>query len=77
VVFLTSGAFLDVGFQPEIWYFVALSVSLREYVRRVEQQAAPAVGWRARALPVVTGPATSAVAGASWRYRPAWSKPGH
>jgi probable O-glycosylation ligase (exosortase A-associated) len=77
VVFLTSGAFLDVGFQPEIWFFVAMSVSLREYVRRVEQQAAPAVGWRARALPVIVGTATSAGAGAPWRLRPAWSKPGH
>lgn len=76
VVFMTSGAFLDVAFQPELWYFIALSVSLREYVRRVEQQAAPAVGWRARALPAVTGVAASAAAGIPWR-RPAWNKPGH
>ena len=76
VVFMTAGAFLDVAFQPELWYFIAMSVSLREYVRRVEQQAAPAVGWRARALPAVTGTAASAAAGISWRRRPAWSKPG-
>ena len=37
VVFLTAGAFVDIAFQPEIWYFIAMSVSLREYVRRVEQ----------------------------------------
>ncbi len=77
VVFMTAGAFLDVAFQPEIWYFIAMSVSLREYVRRVEQQAAPTVGWRARALPVVTGTTAPAGAGASWRHRPAWSKPGN
>ena len=35
VVFMTAGAFLDAAFQPELWYFIdALSVSLREYVRR-------------------------------------------
>lgn len=77
VVFMTAGAFLDVGFQPEIWYIIALSVSLREYVRRVEQQrAAPVVGWRARALPVVTGTAAPAAAGTPWRHRPAWRKLG-
>ncbi len=76
VVFMTAGAFLDVAYQPELWYFVAMAVSLSEYVRRVEQQAAPAVGWRARALPAVTGTAASAAAGTPWPRRPAWSKPG-
>jgi len=76
VVFMTAGSFVDIAFQPEIWYFVAMAVSLREYVRRVEQQAAPAVGWRARALPTMTGTATSAATGTPWRQRPAWSKPG-
>jgi putative inorganic carbon (hco3(-)) transporter len=76
VVFMTAGAFLDVAFQPELWYFIALSVSLSEYVRRVEQHTAPAVGWRARAMPAVTGTAASAAAGAPWRRRPAWSRPG-
>lgn len=77
VVFMTAGAFLDVAFQPELWYFIAMSVSLREYARRVEQKAAPAAGWRVRALPVVTGAAAVAAAGTPWRQRPAWSKPGH
>jgi probable O-glycosylation ligase (exosortase A-associated) len=77
VVFMTAGAFLDVAFQPELWYFIAISVSLSEYVRRVEQQAAPAVaGWNARALPAVTGTPASAAAEAPWRRRPAWGKPG-
>jgi hypothetical protein len=48
VVFLTAGAFVDIAFQPELWYFIALSISLREYVRRAEQKAAPATGWRMR-----------------------------
>jgi hypothetical protein len=74
VVFMTAGAFIDVAFQPELWYFVALSISLTEYVRRVEQPAAP-VGWHARALPAVAGPAVSAAAATSWRHQPAWSRP--
>ncbi len=71
VVFLAGGAFVDILFQPELWYFIAISVSLSEYVRRVEQQAAPAVGWRVRTLPAVTGTAASAAAGTPWRRRPA------
>lgn len=69
VVFMTGGAFLDVAFQPELWYFIALSVSLREYVRRLEKQTAPVVGWRARTLPPVTVTAVSAVARTPWRQR--------
>ena len=38
VVFMTAGAFVDIAFQPEIWYFIALTISLREYVRRAEQK---------------------------------------
>jgi putative inorganic carbon (HCO3(-)) transporter len=69
VVFMTGGAFLDVAFQPELWYFIALSVSLREYVRRLEKQTAPVIGWRARTLPPVTVRAASAVARTPWRQR--------
>jgi putative inorganic carbon (hco3(-)) transporter len=77
VAFLVAAAFVDILFQPELWYFIAMSVSLREYVRRVDRQAAPAVGWRARALPAVTGTTASVdAAGAPWRHRPAWGKPG-
>ena len=63
VVFLTSGAFVDIAFQPEIWYFVALTISLREYVRRSEQETAPAKGWRMRGLAGATGTATPAASG--------------
>lgn len=77
VVFLTAGAFVDIAFQPELWYFIAMFVSLSEYVRRVEQNAVPVVGRRPQALQAVTGTAVSAAVGNSWRRRPAWSKLGH
>jgi putative inorganic carbon (hco3(-)) transporter len=63
VVFLTAGAFVDIAFQPELWYFIALSISLREYVRRAEQKAAPATGWRMRGVAGATGTATPAASG--------------
>jgi putative inorganic carbon (hco3(-)) transporter len=60
VVFLTAGAFVDIAFQPEIWYFVALSISLREYVRRAEHKAAaPTAGWRMQGLVAATGTRTA------------------
>jgi len=63
VAFLTAGAFVDIAFQPEIWYFIALSISLREYVRRAEQKsAAPATGWRMRGVAGATGTATPTAA---------------
>jgi probable O-glycosylation ligase (exosortase A-associated) len=46
-VFMTSGAFVGIAFQPTFWYFIAMSVSLREYVRRVEQAQKVPKGWRA------------------------------
>jgi hypothetical protein len=64
-VFLTAGAFVGIAFQPIFWYFIALSVSLREYVRRVNALSTPAKmpAWRpavstdmpAGALPAATG----------------------
>ena len=48
LVFMASGAFVGIAFQPIFWYFIALSVSLREYVRRVNAlgTSTKAVGWR-------------------------------
>jgi probable O-glycosylation ligase (exosortase A-associated) len=63
VVFLTAGAFVDIAFQPEIWYFIALSISLREYVRRAEYKAAPATGWRMRGLAGAAAAVTPAPSG--------------
>jgi putative inorganic carbon (HCO3(-)) transporter len=48
-VFLASGAFVGIAFQPMCWYFIALSISVHAYLWRVEhQQTAPTTGWRAR-----------------------------
>ena len=47
-VFMTSGAFVGIAFQPAFWYFIAMSVSLREYVRRAEAPQQTQSGWRAR-----------------------------
>ena len=83
-VFLTAGAFVSIAYQPAFWYFIAMSISLREYVRRA-QLPAPATGWRARvARPPAGGVAAPAPAPAkapapvpvrggvapSWRHRP-------
>jgi putative inorganic carbon (HCO3(-)) transporter len=69
LVFMTSGAFVGIAFQPIIWYFIAMSVSLREYVRRSEALGAVTTdpGWRGR----VQTPALDAglPAGASWQRK--------
>ena len=47
-VFLTSGAFVGLAFQPMFWYFISMSICLNAYVLRVEQQGnVPRAGWRA------------------------------
>jgi probable O-glycosylation ligase (exosortase A-associated) len=47
LVFLTSGAFVGLAFQPPFWYFVAMGVCLRAHVWHAERlEAAPATGWR-------------------------------
>lgn len=70
-VFLTAGAFVGISFQPMFWYFVAASVSLREYVHRVERQQQPATGWRGRVAPTTTAAVASPPAVARWRDRAA------
>ena len=58
LVFMTSGAFVGLAFQPIFWYFIALSVSLREYVRRSQalDNLVTDPGWRGRAQgPAITG----------------------
>jgi probable O-glycosylation ligase (exosortase A-associated) len=68
LVFMTSGAFVGIAFQPIFWYFIAMSVSVREYVRR--SQALDTVstdpGWRGR----VQAPALAGVpAVAGWQRK--------
>ena len=54
VVFMSSGAFVGIAFQPMFWYFVSMAVCLREYVRRAEAMKARALpdGWRAQTTAV-------------------------
>jgi len=77
-VFLTAGAFVGIAFQPAFWYFIAMSVSLREYVRRAEQPQS-ALGWRVRAVPAAAGAVPGATASTAapppWRHRPVWGGP--
>jgi probable O-glycosylation ligase (exosortase A-associated) len=52
---LACGAFIEIGFEPIIWYLIALSFAVREYLRRAEgiphrtaarvEFAAPAIGF--------------------------------
>jgi probable O-glycosylation ligase (exosortase A-associated) len=66
VVFATAGAFVDIAFQPEIWYFIALSISLREYVRRAEHKATvPVSGWRTRLAGATPAPSLET----TWRSK--------
>lgn len=61
-VFLTSGAFVGIAYQPMYWYFIAMSISVNAYMWRVERNmATQASGWRA----IATAPATG-----GWRNRP-------
>ena len=68
-VFLTAGAFVGIAFQPMFWYFIAISISLGQYVRRVEALQSPVklTGWRtAQQPPILAGPEP---APAGWRRR--------
>ena len=69
LVFMTSGAFVGIAFQPIIWYFIAMSVSLREYVRRSEALSAATtdLGWRGRVQTPVL--ADGLPAAASWQRK--------
>lgn len=64
LVFLTSGAFVGLAFQPPFWYFVAMGVCLRAFVRRAERAGAEDVkGWR---LAAQRAPAASANRPGGW-----------
>jgi probable O-glycosylation ligase (exosortase A-associated) len=57
-VFMTSGAFVGIAFQPMFWYFVSMGICLSAYMWRVEHQdAAAEPGWRAPVLKPAGGPA--------------------
>ena len=80
-VFMTCGAFVGIAFQPMIWFFVALSISARAYMKRIERAAlvtSPS-SWRLgrgtapAALPGASpdpGPLPAGRAGVpNWRHR--------
>ncbi len=69
-VFMTSGAFVGIAFQPMFWYFIAMGISLRAYMWRVDRQATQAApsGWRAA---TVSPGSPAGVALPTWRERPA------
>jgi putative inorganic carbon (hco3(-)) transporter len=71
VVFLSCGAFVGIAFQPMFWYFIAMSISLRAYMWRVERQdLAAETGWRAMVLKPADGPSMPPDPG-DWRRRSA------
>jgi putative inorganic carbon (hco3(-)) transporter len=65
-VFMTSGAFVGIAFQPAYWYFIAMSISLQAYMWRAENQhLAPETGWRSMVAKAARLPPGPAVPG--WR----------
>jgi probable O-glycosylation ligase (exosortase A-associated) len=47
-VFLTSGAFVSLAFQPMVWYFVAITLCLNGYLYNAQRMGEPVKpGWRA------------------------------
>ena len=65
-VLMTSGAFVGIAYQPMYWYFIAMSISLNAYMKRVEHGmgAAPS-GSRIGSIPAAS------VAAGGWRGRAA------
>lgn len=81
LVFLTSGAFVGIAFQPPFWYFVAMGVSLRAYVYHAERaESSSLTGWRAVAQQTRDAAATASLGSqrpSAWPGReapplPAW-----
>ena len=68
-VFLTSGAFVGLAFQPMFWYFISMSICLNAYMWRVERSSASTTtGWRAVAMAAIQHhPPVAEVPG--WRNR--------
>lgn len=61
-VLLACGNFIDISFEPLVWYLFSMVICLREYVRRVM---APITGPVGLALPARIGPVTAAQPGAA------------
>jgi O-antigen ligase len=69
-VFLTSGAFVGIAFQPMFWYFISLGISLNAYMWRVEHaEAGPVTGRRSVDADAIGARAQQTDLG-GWRNRP-------
>jgi putative inorganic carbon (HCO3(-)) transporter len=70
-VFLTCGAFVELGFQPMFWYFVSMSLCLNAYMWRVEHmETTELTGWRAMRADLIKPPVAET---SGWRKRKAVS----
>jgi putative inorganic carbon (HCO3(-)) transporter len=68
LVFLSSGAFVGIAFQPPFWYFVSMGVCLRAYVWHAERAKVTEVGgWRLAAQQKREALAAGAI---EWRGTP-------
>lgn len=68
-VFMSSGAFVGIAFQPMFWYFIALSISLKAYMWRVEHQAEAGPGGRPTAAFLSVGEGVLPPGSTGWRKR--------
>jgi putative inorganic carbon (hco3(-)) transporter len=56
-VFMTSGAFVGIAFQPIFWYFIAMNISLNAHMQRVvKYEAKPLTSWRGAVKPASSAP---------------------
>jgi putative inorganic carbon (hco3(-)) transporter len=70
-VFLSSGAFVGIAFQPMFWYFISMGICLKAYMWRVARQDDVAeTGWRALSLRPALPPPVRPDPG-DWRRRAA------
>ena len=69
-VFLTSGAFVGLGFQPMFWYFVSMSICLNAYMWRIERADINArIGWRSTRIDLINSGAPANGSMPNWRKR--------
>ena len=70
-VFMTSGAFVGIAFQPMFWYFISVSISLGAYMARVERDQGHVAIGKPGIATVRSGEPHSPAPTGSWRRRAA------
>jgi putative inorganic carbon (hco3(-)) transporter len=70
-VFMTSGAFVGIAFQPMFWYFISVSISLGAYMARVERDQGHVAIGKPGIATVRSGAPHSPAPTGSWRNRAA------